>query len=115
MVSTVHAHIQMSPPTLVYPPHAHSHAPPTKGPPTVEPCPALPLPVKSSWSKADSSGGPNRLLDSGSSEASGLSAQLETATGAGPSLAPEAFPVFQLTQPASPTQRSLHHHAKTRL
>lgn len=47
-----------------------------------------PLPVKSSWSKADSSGGPKRLLDSGSSEASGFSVQLGTATGASLSLAP---------------------------
>lgn len=38
--------------------------------------PRLLEPVKSSWSKADSSGGPKRLLDSGSSEARGFSAQL---------------------------------------
>lgn len=38
--------------------------------------PRLLEPVKSSWSKADSSGGPKRLLDSGSSEASGFSVQL---------------------------------------
>lgn len=58
-------------------------------------------PVKSSWSKADSSGGPKRLLDSGSSEDSGFSAQLGTATGASSSLLPSyrlfLFPVHGCT------------------
>lgn len=70
--------------------HAQPSAPrpPVPGPLQCTP----PLPVKSSWSKADSSGGPKRLLDSGSSEASGFSGQLGTTTGTGQSLAPEALP-----------------------
>lgn len=88
----VTAHVRRSS-ILSLPPSQASMTPHSNQIPTQYGLPPLllctpPLPVKSSWSKADSSGGPKRLLDSGSSEASGFSVQLGTATGASLSLAP---------------------------
>lgn len=88
----VTAHVHRSS-ILSLPPSQASMTPHSNQIPTQYGLPPLllctpPLPVKSSWSKADSSGGPKRLLDSGSSEASGFSVQLGTATGASLSLAP---------------------------